>query len=94
MTIATAELLVDLCGLYASLGAIFGVAFLWRMVGRLDPAALHATWGFRVVVFPGVVLLWPFLLMRVLRGATMPPDEWTAHRARARRGRTRVEVLR
>ena len=93
MTLATAQLLVNLSGCYAALGAVFAVAFLWRWVGRLDPAAVHATWGFRVLVFPGVVMLWPIFVARLLRGATAPPDEWTAHRSAARR-RGRVEVLR
>jgi hypothetical protein len=93
MTLAAAQLLVSLSGLYAAAGAVFAMAFLWRWVGRLDPAAAHATWGFRVLVFPGVVMFWPLFLVRLLRGASAPPDEWTAHRAAVRR-RARVEVLR
>ena len=69
MTLATAELLVHLVESYAAAGALFGVLFLWRWVGRLDPAALHATWGFRMLVFPGVVLLWPLFAVRLLRPA-------------------------
>jgi hypothetical protein len=93
MTLAVAQLLVNLAALYAAFGAVFASLFLWRWVGRLDPAAAHATWGFRALVFPGVVMLWPLFLARRWRGASAPPDEWTAHRAAARR-RTRVEVLR
>jgi hypothetical protein len=40
--------------------------FLWRWVGRLDPAAEHGTWGFRVLVFPGVAMFWPLFLVRVM----------------------------
>jgi hypothetical protein len=93
MTLHAAQLLVDLVGAYAALGTLFAVGFLWRWVGRLDPAAARATWGFRVLVFPGVVMLWPLFLVRLLRGASMPPDEWTAHRAASRR-RGRVQVIR
>ena len=93
MTLATAQLLVNLGEAYAAIGAVFATGFLWRGVGRLDPAAAHATWGFRVLVFPGVVMLWPLFLVRLLLGASAPPDEWTAHRAAVRR-RGRVEVLR
>jgi hypothetical protein len=92
MTLAAAEALVNAAVIYAVSGAVFAAAFLWRWVGRLDPAARHATWGFRVLIFPGVVLFWPLFLLRLARGASAPPDEWTAHRARSRR--TRVEVLR
>jgi hypothetical protein len=67
MTLATAQLLVNLLGAYAVAGAFFAVLFLWRWVGRLDPAAAHATWGFRVLVFPGVALFWPLFVARMLR---------------------------
>jgi hypothetical protein len=82
---ATAQLLVSLVGLYAALGLLFAVGFVWSWAGRLDPAAEHGTIGFRVAIVPGVVALWPYLLARLASGAAGPPDEWTAHRAAARR---------
>ena len=94
MTLAAAEALVNAATLYVVAGVCFAVPFLWRWVGRLDPAARHATWGFRILVLPGVALLWPLFAWRLARGSGGPPDEWTAHRARARRSRDRVEVLR
>jgi hypothetical protein len=96
MTLAAAQLLVNVLAGYAAAGAVFGVLFLWKWVGRLDGAAAHVTWVFRVLVFPGVVLFWPLFMARLLGGASEPPDEWTAHRAAARRGSTRgrIEILR
>jgi hypothetical protein len=67
MTLAAAQLLVNVLGAYAAAGATFGLLFLWRWVGRLDPAAAHASGGFRVLVFPGVVMLWPLFAVRLLR---------------------------
>jgi hypothetical protein len=78
MTLASAQLIVNLLGAYAALGALFAVLFLWLWVGRQDKAAAHASWGFRVLVFPGVVLFWPLFLARLLSGG----------------GRARVEILR
>jgi hypothetical protein len=78
MTIAAAQLLVNVLGAYVAAGGLFGVVFLWRWIGRLDPAAAHASRGFRVLVFPGVVMLWPLFAVRLLR----------------QRPRARVEVLR
>jgi hypothetical protein len=84
---ATAQLLVDVLGAYAAAGAVFAAAFLWRWVGRLDPAAAHATWGFRALVFPGVVIFWPLFAARLLR---------LLRRSRQAKAdvRGRVEVLR
>jgi len=50
--------------LYASIGAIGAVWFVWRGVVRLDPAARGSPWTFRLLIFPGVVALWPALALR------------------------------
>jgi len=79
MSSTLANGLVALLGLYALAGVIFAFPFLLRGVSRIDPVASGSTWGFRVIVFPGVVALWPLLLRRWLAGAA-PPEEKTAHR--------------
>lgn len=67
MTLAAAQLLVQTVAIYVGLGAAFAAVFLWRWVGRLDSAAEHGTWGFRVLVFPGVAALWPLFVVRLIR---------------------------
>ena len=84
MSMATAELIVRAVATYLVCGVVFAAVFMWRWVGRLDPLAAHGTIGFRMLVFPGVTALWPLFVMRLVRGDTEPPDEWTAHRALAR----------
>jgi hypothetical protein len=81
---STAGVLVAAFGVYATAGVLFAIAFVWQLAGRLDPAAQRGTVGFRLVVFPGVAALWPYLLGRLITGASAPPDEWNAHRRRAR----------
>ena len=66
MTVAVAQLVTQTLAIYLGCGAAFAVLFLWRWVGRLDPAAEHGTLGFRVLVFPGVTALWPLFLVRVV----------------------------
>ena len=72
-----------LLGLYLSFGFCFAVPFVTRGVNRIDPHAAHGTWGFRVMIVPGVVFLWPFLARRWLLGVTHPPEEPNAHRCAA-----------
>jgi hypothetical protein len=67
MTVDAAQVLVQFMTTYLILGAAFAAIFLWRWVGRLDPAAEHGTWGFRVVVAPGVATLWPLFAVRLIR---------------------------
>jgi len=59
-----AQVLVTLLALYLAAGAIFAVPFAWRGASAVDPAARGATVGFRILITPGVVVLWPALLMK------------------------------
>ena len=52
---------------YAGLGVLVAVPMAFRGVGRLDPAARAGTWGFRVFAMPGLVALWPLVLVRWLK---------------------------
>ena len=54
-------------GAYLALGLLFAVPFAARWAGRLDPAAKAGTPGFRLLIVPGAILLWPLLLGRLLR---------------------------
>ena len=62
-----AQLLIDAIGAYLLAGAVFAVIFVARGIGRVDPVAQHAPWGFRLIVMPGVAALWPLLLSRWVR---------------------------
>jgi hypothetical protein len=59
--------IVRLAGVYLLVGALFALPFACRWAARLDPAAAQGTGGFRLLVLPGAILLWPLLLVRVLR---------------------------
>lgn len=93
MSLATAEFIVDAVTGYLACGTVFAVLFVWRWVGYADPAAVQGTRGFRILIAPGVAMVWPMFVMRLLRRAYEPPDEWTAHRAAIRRGRTSKGVV-
>ncbi len=74
-----AHTIVDAVALYLAVGAVFALPFVVVGVGRVDPDARHGTFGFRVLILPGVVLLWPLLLTRWMqRGG--PPEERTPHK--------------
>ena len=52
---------------YLALGAVFGVAFLARGLEVVDPAARGTGFGFRAILIPGILGLWPYLLLRWVR---------------------------
>ena len=62
-----AALFVDALTAYGLVGAVFAVAFVTMGIQRVDSVAEHAPLGFRLIVLPGVVALWPLLLVRWLR---------------------------
>lgn len=54
---------------YATIGSLFGIMFVWRRVNRIDAAAHGARWTFRLLILPGVIALWPMLAFRWKRAA-------------------------
>ena len=69
-----------LLGLYLACGLVFAVPFALTGVAKIDPHAVGSGWGFRLLIVPGALLLWPWLLRRWLRGPHSPPEERNAHR--------------
>lgn len=60
---ATAALIVDVLRGYALAGALVALAFLTVGLDRHDPSARGA-YIFRVLLAPGLVLLWPLVVLR------------------------------
>lgn len=83
-----AQIIVWIATAYLGFGLLFGVAFVIAGAGRLDPHAKAGTWGFKILILPGSVLLWPLLLPRWLAGGRQPAER-NAHRVAAGEGRTR-----
>ncbi len=59
--------IVGAAGLYFAAGLLFAVSFALRGAAAIDPAARHAGWGFRLLIMPGAMALWPALAKRWLR---------------------------
>lgn len=88
MTVAgVAESLVWSLEIYAIHGLVFALLFyLFRGLEKIDPSVRGSSWGFRLIVLPAVVALWPLLLHRwrkARRGRHAPPVESNAHRRAA-----------
>lgn len=58
---------------YALCGLAVGVPFVLRGVDRVDEAAWGAPIGFRLLILPGTVALWP-LMARKWLNACRPGD--------------------
>jgi hypothetical protein len=62
-----AEWLENLLASYGALGVLFAAVFVKFGVHRLDPIASSSTAGFRMMIVPGTIALWPVLLRLWLR---------------------------
>ena len=58
-----AAAIVQIVTAYGVAGFIVGVPFLFLGIDRIDPAARGA-YAFRPLLLPGLVLLWPFVVVR------------------------------
>ena len=75
-----AAVFLILLGLYLAGGFLFAVPFVFSGLKKIDPHAAGGSWGFRLIIIPGTVALWPLLLRRWAGGVHEPPEEVNAHR--------------
>jgi len=58
-----ARIIVDIAELYAIIGAVVAAWFLLLRLDDIDQAA-HGAYAFRPLLIPGLMLLWPLVLLR------------------------------
>jgi len=76
MAETVADWIWGMAALYGLAGAIFTVPFVTHWVGLLDASARKGSWGFRIIIVPGCVALWPVLACKTWRawhGRYVPP---------------------
>ncbi len=56
------ENILVLVEIYVGIGVLFAAIFFWRGQDRLGHAVTDATWGFRIIIVPSLVGLWPLLI--------------------------------
>jgi hypothetical protein len=79
----TAAVLLVTLAIYLACGFAFAIPFILVGVRKIDPHASHGSWGFRLLIIPGTMSLWPLLLKRWASGVKEPPEERNAHREAA-----------
>ncbi len=85
MPVMLADILVLIAAMYLSIGLLFAIPFAFFGAGKIDPTAREATPGFKMIIIPGAMALWPLLAFRWLKGISEPPEEKNPHRLAARR---------
>ena len=71
------ETLLLLSAIYLLFGLLFAIAFAVKGVTVVDEGAHGSSTGFRIIIFPGAVLLWPLLLKKWIYTKSTKHDETT-----------------
>ena len=67
-----AELGLQVLQGYLAIGALVALAFI-VLLPRVEPSSVGASLGARVAFLPGAAMLWPYVLVRTLRGLRNKP---------------------
>lgn len=63
------EIIIDvfliLLGVYFALGILFGLYFLIKGASKIDPVLANSKKRVRILLLPGVIVTWLFLLPKV-----------------------------
>ena len=70
---------------YLVAGTVFALYFVTIGVMKLDKAARGTSIFFRLLISPGTIVLWPYLMSRLVRGSEEPREERNSHRDLARK---------
>jgi len=66
--------------IYLAIGFFVGTALISFGLSRVDSETSGSGLGFRLVILPGVIALWPLLLRRTIRGGGEPSLQKDPHR--------------
>ena len=64
-----------MAGVYLAGGALFAIFFLSRGLEKMDTAAHGSGWGFRLIILPGTIVLWPVLLSKWMKVKKVSNDK-------------------
>ena len=65
--------------LYLFGGLLVAIPFVLRGVNRVDPAAAGASLGFRLLIVPGTIALWPIMLGKWRAACVNIPNPTGSH---------------
>lgn len=60
-------IILAIVAIYLFAGLVFAIPFVIKGVAKIDEGAHGSTWGFRIIIIPGVIVFWPWLLKKWLK---------------------------
>ncbi len=65
------NIFLTILGIYFAIGLLFGLYFLLKGATKIDPLMLDTKKKVRVLLLPGVIATWPFLIGRLFKSKTV-----------------------
>lgn len=78
-------ILLIIASVYLVVGVGVAILFFTHWIDRFGATVADGSRGFRVLITPGVIALWPVILMRVRRRAPVDPCDGAERLRRAHR---------
>jgi flagellar basal body-associated protein FliL len=63
---AVVNIILVIATVYLLCGVVFTAVFLFRGLQKMDEGTHGATVGFKIIIIPGCIVLWPVLLRKWL----------------------------
>ena len=61
------EILLIIAAVYLLMGVLFVIPFLIKGLNKVDEGAHGSTFGFKIIIIPGVIVFWPVLLSKWMK---------------------------
>lgn len=65
------NIFLGILGLYFSIGLLFALYFIFKGATKIDPLMQDTKKRVRILLFPGVVATWPFLIGKLFKSKTV-----------------------
>lgn len=61
------DILLIVMAVYVAFGLVFSIYFVFNGARRMDEGVFDTPWHFKLIIFPGAVLLWVVLLIKMVK---------------------------
>lgn len=68
-------ILLIIAAVYLAIGFLFVVPFVLKGVQKIDHGADGGSVGFRIIIIPGTIVFWPFLLKKWIHAVKHPSHD-------------------
>jgi len=65
------NIFLTILGVYFFVGFLFALYFIFKGAPKIDPIMLNTKKKVRVLLFPGIVATWPFLMGKLFKSKTV-----------------------